>query len=556
MAELTNNQLLLLDNLIYLKGVACEQENKTVADVVNGFLDNHTDTKEGSRDEHLVEAMDVDGDNVAFMSYKDWIQILQIIQSDPDLMKLRIKHSIDEYSSTPEGGMRVACFIDDDNDATVAFNGTGGPLEWHDNGLGVYSSDTQQQIKALDYINQLVDIGYNHITVTGHSKGGNKAQYVALLSEHVDRCVSFEGQGFSREFFDKYQEQIARNAYKITSIADAWDYVNCMLFPVVDTQYIDSGYVHKLSEISHNHCPNSMLDKNGNLHKETEPSILTKIISTYTQYINEHLEGEERKKAVDGIVSVFEGNYKSEGEDLDTALDILKNRADDFIIDQLILMKNDLEVFIDDRKKDFEHMAIDLSVLINKRAAKDAKYIENFKSDISILFEDLMDNPTDIKEISSETAQFIIHRAMKDTDYIVNLVEDLADYLDNSVPDAITVAHKVTDYIKEKVSEGMDISKDLLIANKYVNEAIYKEIACACEHVGDRAEDLAKDITQFIQEKATEGSDLVVDLGHDIYDFMNHKVDNISGFCSRAVNKLDESIIRHRKLKGQRRIMA
>lgn len=37
---------------------------------------------------------------------------------------------------------------------------------------------------------------YDSITVTGHSKGGNKAQYVTVLSDKVDRCISMDGQGF------------------------------------------------------------------------------------------------------------------------------------------------------------------------------------------------------------------------------------------------------------------------------------------------------------------------------------------------------------------------
>lgn len=35
------------------------------------------------------------------------------------------------------------------------------------------------------------------ITVTGHSKGGNKAK-----DNSVDICIAFDGQGFSDEFID------------------------------------------------------------------------------------------------------------------------------------------------------------------------------------------------------------------------------------------------------------------------------------------------------------------------------------------------------------------
>ena len=48
----------------------------------------------------------------------------------------------------------------------------------------------------------------NHLTVSGHSKGGNRAQYVKILTDQVDRCVSFDGQGFSSEFLELYAEEI------------------------------------------------------------------------------------------------------------------------------------------------------------------------------------------------------------------------------------------------------------------------------------------------------------------------------------------------------------
>ena len=58
-----------------------------------------------------------------------------------------------------------------------------------------------------DYIENLP---YDSITVAGHSKGGNKAQYVTVLSDKVDRCISMDGQGFSQEFIDKYYAEIQK----------------------------------------------------------------------------------------------------------------------------------------------------------------------------------------------------------------------------------------------------------------------------------------------------------------------------------------------------------
>ncbi|NLD46044.1 MAG: DUF2974 domain-containing protein [Clostridiaceae bacterium] len=294
MSELMDNQLLLLDNLIYLNGVVNpDNEGKKVYDIVNDLLEHHTQDSPAPK---IKKAIYDKGNDAAYMPYDEWVTILKSIQADPELMNLTIKHGVDDYGKNKLGGMRVACFVDGGNNATVVFRGTGGPTEWHDNGAGGYESDTPQQERALEYINKLAEKGYGNITVTGHSKGGNKAQYVALLSDNVDRCVSFDGQGFSSEFFEKYKDLIKKNSYKVTRIADKWDFVNCLLFPGSKTIYINSQKIFRISKFMYNHCPNTMLDENGNLRPQTDSSFLNKLISSYTQYMNENLEGEERRK--------------------------------------------------------------------------------------------------------------------------------------------------------------------------------------------------------------------------------------------------------------------
>ena len=106
------------------------------------------------------------------------------------------------------------CFNDPDDPehAVVVFRGTSGKDEWIDNAIGLGVSDTERQKAALDYIENLP---YDSITVAGHSKGGNKAQYVTVLSDKVDRCISMDGQGFSQEFIDKYYAEIQKKGHCI-----------------------------------------------------------------------------------------------------------------------------------------------------------------------------------------------------------------------------------------------------------------------------------------------------------------------------------------------------
>lgn len=66
-----------------------------------------------------------------------------------------------------------------------------------------------------------------NIYVSGHSKGGNKAQYVGVLrGSEIEHVYSFDGQGFSRAFVNRYQDEIDIYADKITNICNEFDYIN------------------------------------------------------------------------------------------------------------------------------------------------------------------------------------------------------------------------------------------------------------------------------------------------------------------------------------------
>lgn len=91
------------------------------------------------------------------------------------------------------------------------------------------------QKEALDYIECLP---YEDITVVGHSKGGNKAMYVAVTSGKVSRNISMDGQGFSKEFIDKYWAEINEKGAIITNYSVSSDYVHVLLFPVPNSNQI------------------------------------------------------------------------------------------------------------------------------------------------------------------------------------------------------------------------------------------------------------------------------------------------------------------------------
>lgn len=99
----------------------------------------------------------------------------------------------------------------DDQEAYVAYRGTGDG-KWIDNGRGMTQEITESQQAASDFYDRFVEEqgldSDTNIIVTGHSKGGNNAQTAALNAENrslIDKCFSFDGQGFSDSAIERYR---------------------------------------------------------------------------------------------------------------------------------------------------------------------------------------------------------------------------------------------------------------------------------------------------------------------------------------------------------------
>lgn len=261
---LSNAQLLMLDNLIYTD--YCEN-GKDVRGIIREMTN---DLNNGKKIEGCM------------MTADEWRNLISSINDEPTLLN----YTVQNYETNSSTGMRAACFVNDtDNptDVNVVFRGTSGDYEWHDNGEGGYLSDTEQQKAAADYVNSLPDKFGNNMTVTGHSKGGNKAQYVTIVTDRIAKCVSYDGQGFSEEFINKYKETIAKKSQSIVSISASDDYVNCLLYPIAGTRvYIET---EDQDNFLYYHKPNILLDDNGNIRKQTEQSDLSKFITEYTTYM-------------------------------------------------------------------------------------------------------------------------------------------------------------------------------------------------------------------------------------------------------------------------------
>lgn len=196
--------------------------------------------------------------------------------SDRDRRRLRILRNALRFNSnlansvienlTVSKSLMTACsFLKPDKSVSVVFKGTGDD-EWIDNGEGLSGKSeentyifyengagetgrktvyndfaTDSQVEALNWFSMTASTcGWEEdvqITVSGHSKGGNKAQFVTINSMRPSLCLSFDGQGFSPEALKAFKNKLGKEYEKrrqcIHSFAAENDYVSVLGTPLV-----------------------------------------------------------------------------------------------------------------------------------------------------------------------------------------------------------------------------------------------------------------------------------------------------------------------------------
>lgn len=285
--SLSENQLLMLNILVFTDYI---KNGDTVLEIVSRM------------ESDLNQNKSID---TCRMKPDEWRSLVDNIKNNPDLLTYRVQH----YKDDSDLKKSAACFVDDTEnpqDVNVVFRGTMKNDDWRDNGSCCYKADTQKQIEAAEYVNGLPENYGNNITVTGHSKGGNKAQYVSVVTNRIGRCVSFDGQGFSKEFIDKYSDEISKKSHYITSISTAEDYVNSILLPIADKRIFVEAYIKYVYHFVEYHKPNILLNELGELNPEKEQSKFSKRISDYTSYVLLNVKDSKKGDDIEGIIVFFE----------------------------------------------------------------------------------------------------------------------------------------------------------------------------------------------------------------------------------------------------------
>ncbi|MCL1823711.1 MAG: DUF2974 domain-containing protein [Oscillospiraceae bacterium] len=262
----------------------------------------------------LKEGFDKEKEFPCKMTRAEWEQVARSIITDSALGELFIiKHVNNEKT-----GHRAFCFSKEGGEVYVVFRGTNSDEEWFDNAIGLLGTETPAQKAALDFVKEVAGSIKNlkHLCVAGHSKGGNKAQYCLVAgNELIDSCVSVDGQGFSRLFFEKYSDIIEKSKEKLTAIAERRDFVNCLGFYLQKPAYYTGGRGEKTEEspfgqpLPFFHCPDALRLNTGEAGKTAQISTISEVINSFTVYfLTEKKYERKREKTALGLVSLMTDN--------------------------------------------------------------------------------------------------------------------------------------------------------------------------------------------------------------------------------------------------------
>lgn len=258
------------------------------------------------------------------------------VEADPVLGSFTIKDL-----TLSDTGLTACIFVKPNGDIIAAYKGTGSG-EWIDNGEGLsgipeentyisYGSDgkpagyrmihndyaSDQQAEALNWFNKTAAVNgwneNNRIVLAGHSKGGNKAQFVTIHSGLADICWSFNGQGFSPEAINamekQYGEDFQKRRQKLYSISADNDFVN-----VLGKRLVPDNQTYWLEGCGNPHQLEAILTPSGELRPETVQGRL----SEYVEGVSDELMGIDpavRRYAALGIMNIFHRHYSKDSSE-------------------------------------------------------------------------------------------------------------------------------------------------------------------------------------------------------------------------------------------------
>ncbi len=229
----------------------------------------------------------------------------------------------DVHDTNAKNGF-YGCVVDTgDGRAAVAFRGSedmlvgnSGADDWADADFKLLNqTQTRQQAEVDRFLAKNKDMlsQYDSISTTGHSLGGNLAEYAAIVSDKygldkkISQCTSLDGPGFNKEFLAEHKEQIEKMRDRMTHYK--WSLVgNCLEDPSgkdVPARVKDEGVNKPLTRHDMKYVD---VDENGKIKKNDRPLDIFDggIVNNFTTWLDKF-----PKPVKDGIVFVTNTVFNS-----------------------------------------------------------------------------------------------------------------------------------------------------------------------------------------------------------------------------------------------------
>ena len=211
---------------------------------------------------------------------------------------------VDIISNDKEMQMSAVTFLLSDGSAYVAFRGTDTTVAgWKEDFNMSYLPDTEGQLSAVRYLNEVGKEIKGPIRVGGHSKGGNFAVYASAFcdTEIQDRIIAVytnDGPGFRDEMMER--ESYKRILPKVVSIVPDTSIIGMLLTSNVGHILVKSKYVGLMQH----DALTWIIERNR--FKRTKQSALGSFINNSQKEWLSNLDDESREMFVNTLFSFFE----------------------------------------------------------------------------------------------------------------------------------------------------------------------------------------------------------------------------------------------------------
>lgn len=241
---------------------------------------------------------------------------------------------VDSHQIEGDYGYSYKCitFKDEAGDLYIHFRGTGDG-NWQYNEAAYSDTPSLIQTESLSYFDSIIEEHYQgqsqgKVYVSGHSQGGNTAQYVTVNSQYgdyIDTCISLDGPGFSKGIVEdakaKYGEAYyERQRQKIYAYNGESDFVS----PLGQEQIVPEGHTTIISTASKDGSKTSIVDYHGvngmldgdSLKPKSENSAFRQLVIAVADELKELPQGDQERVAAVTmkLAEYFMGN--GEGENL------------------------------------------------------------------------------------------------------------------------------------------------------------------------------------------------------------------------------------------------